>query len=213
MTGEKHIVQLRVVRKRTGQRIAVEMDSGATFEIAPEIVVSRGIKTGAALRDEDIEQLLREDERIRAQQRLTGYLALRVKSVADARSYLERAGFGEAAVTAAIAHAIERDLLDDRRFCERYVRTKMKAATAGPLRLVAELVTHGIEPSLAESVVETEFDRDRQIAIAEKIAAKRLGKGFGNSDKDEVEVVYDLLMQRGFDDDVAAEVAERATDW
>jgi regulatory protein len=211
MTGEKRIVQLCVVRKRTGQRVVVEMEGGETFEIAPELVVSRGIKSGATLRDDIVEELQREDERIRARQRLTGYLALRVKSVADARLYLERAGFSDAAIAAAIAYAIERDLLDDCRFAERYVRTKIKTATAGPLRLVAELISHGIEQPLAESVVETEFDRDRQIEIAEKVATKRIKKGFGNTDKDKVEIVYDLLMQRGFDKEVAAEVAERVT--
>jgi len=211
MTSEKHITQLRVVNKRGSRRVVVETDDGAVVELDPEIVVRHGIKSGAAVSDQEIETWQREDELLRARQRLTNYLALRVKSVADARLYLEKTGFSEAAVASAVAHAVERDLLDDRRFAERYMRTKIKTATVGPLRLVGELVSHGIEPSLAEQVVESEYGHDRQVETATKIATKRVKKGFGNTDKDKVAAVHDLLTRRGFDDDVACKVAERAT--
>jgi regulatory protein len=211
MTSEKQITQMRVVNKRGSRRVVVETDDGAVVEVDPEIVVRHGIKSGAAVSDQEIETWQREDELLRARQRLTNYLALRVKSVADARLYLEKTGFSEVAVASAVARAVERDLLDDRRFAERYVRTKIKMATVGPLRLVGELVSHGIEPSLAEHVVESEYGHDRQVEVAARIAAKRVKKGFGNTDKNEVVVVYDLLLQRGFDEEVAAEVAERAT--
>jgi regulatory protein len=213
MTPEPRISKLQIIRKRSGQRVVVELDSGETIEIDPEIAVRHHLASDTAIPGELIEQLRQEDERLRARRRLIGYLSLRVKSVADARLYLERAGFGESAVTAAIEHATERGLLDDRRFAERFVRTKIKAAAVGPVRLVHELVAHGIEPLLAEQVIEKEFGRDQQIEVAGKVAAKRIKRRLGKNHRDEVETVFDLLMRKGFDKDVAAEVAERATGW
>jgi len=208
VTAEKHITQLRIIKKRSGRRVVVETDEGGSVEVGPEIVVRNGIKTGMAIGDETIERLQREDELLRARERLTGYLALRVKSVADARLYLEKAGFSEAAIASAIENAIERDLLDDRRFAERFVRTKIKTATLGPLRLLGELISHGIEPSLAEEVVRPQFDRTRQIQAAQKLASKRFREKESDDEQDEKRFC-DWLRQRGFEDDVAREVAER----
>jgi len=212
MTVERQIAQLRVIRKRSGQRVVVEMDGGEAMEIDPEIVVRAALKTGALISEAMIEQLRREDELLRARRRLTAYLALRVKSVADARVYLEKAGFSESAITAAIENAAEHDLLDDRRFAERYVRTRLKTTRLGPLRLVAELISHGIEPSLAEEIVQPQFRRDWQIQAAQTLASKlRSERPKVRGGKSEAKPLYDALRRRGFEDDVAREVAERAT--
>lgn len=211
MNVERHIVQLRVIRKRSGQRVVAELNDGETIEVDPEVVVRHSLKTGAPVNEEMIEQLEQEDELLRARRRLTGYLALRVKSVADARLYLEKGGFSEAAVAAAIEDATERDLLDDRRFAERYVRSRLKTTTLGPLRLLAELSSHGIEPSLAEEVVRPQFNRDWQLRVAQTLARKRTRNTRSESEEDEVKSLYHWLKLRGFEDDIARAVAECAT--
>ena len=211
MSYELRISQLRVVSKRSGQRVVVELDDGKALEIDPEIAVRRGLKPGVPISDELVERLRCEDESLRARRRLTRYLTLRVKSVADARLYLEKARFSQAAIGAAIEAAIERDLLDDRRFAERYVRTKIKTSPIGPLRLLADLLAHGIAPSLAEEVLAPQFDPKWQRETAELLASKRRKRKRASDDKAERKRFGDWLRQRGFEDEVAREVAERAT--
>jgi len=206
MTSERCIRQLRVIKKRSAQRVGIELDDGEAFDIDPEIAVRCGLKTGAAISGETVERLRREDESLRACRRLTRYLALRVKSVAEAQLYLEKAGFSDPAIAGAIEDAIERDLLDDRRFAERYVRTRLKTSAVGPLRLLADLISHGIEASLAEQVLRPQFDRDWQRQAAETLLRRKMaGRGRGN-DKTETRRLCDWLRQRGFEDDVAREV-------
>jgi regulatory protein len=212
MSEATHIRGLKVLDKRTGQRVVIEFTNGETLEVDPEIVVANRLKTGDALSPEAIERLRLEDEALRARRKLVGYLSLRVKSVADARLYLEKAGFGERAISAAVDSALERDLLDDRRFAERYVRTQLKTSTHGPLRLLADLTAHGIDSSLAEEILAPQFDLDWQRETAESRARKRLGKQRFDEDMDRVDVVkklYDYLQRQGFAHEVALDVADR----
>jgi len=210
MTPDRQITQLRVEKKRSGPRVIVEFDRGEGLELDPEIVVRSALKTGATVSAERVEALCREDEVLRARRRLTAYLALRVKSVADARLYLEKAGFSESAIGAALADAGERGLLDDRRFAERYVRTKLKTSALGPLRLLGELISHGIEPSLAKQVVQPQFKLDRQREAAASLARKQLRKKTSEDDESNAKRIHDFLRRRGFEDEVAREVSERA---
>jgi len=211
MTNAFHIERLRVVRRRSGQRVVVETDTGKQLEVDPEIVVRHRLKRGDPISEEMIERLRREDESLAAKRRLTRYLALRVKSVADARLYLEKAGFGERAVAEAIAHAEERGLLDDRVFAERYVRTRLKTSLVGPLRLLGDLISRGVAPPLAEEVLKPWFDRQWQLDAAEKVGRKRLkaaNKG-ASSPAEARKKLARWLSSRGFEPEIVREVAER----
>ncbi len=207
----ERIVKLRVMRKRGCQRVRVELGSGDSIEVAPEIAVGWQLKSGDELREQTVQALLAEDEALRARQRLARYLALRIKSVADARLHLEKARFSESAINSALADALAHGLLDDRRFAVRYVRTKRKIGGVGPLRLVHELTAQGIAPSLAEEIVQQELDLDQQRraadALARKLARKTAGAGEA---EDIVRRICDSLRRRGFEDDIAYAAAECA---
>lgn len=210
MTAEAHIARLRVVKKRAGQRVVVELDNGEKLELDPEIVVGHGLKAGMPIPAERVADLCREDECHRARRRLIGYLALRVKSIADARSYLEKAGFGDEAIHDAIDHAIERDFLNDRCFAERLVRTRLKTSTVGPLRLLADLLSHGIDTAMAEEVLRPQFDPEWQRREAEKLAAKQTAAKPDTGPKRRNKI-FDMLQRRGFEAEIAREVAARST--
>lgn len=200
------IVQLRVVKKRSGQRLVVELEGCDDLELDPEIVVQNRLKSGGTLSSDCVESLRREDAVLQAHRRLTRYLALRVKSVAEARRYLEKAGFEGAVIDLAVDRARKRDLLDDRRFAECFVRTRLKSGIYGPLRLLADLKSHGIESSLAEEVLQPQFDLDWQLEAAAELAAKRAGRSStGNPDK-EKKRLFDFLVRRGFQAEIAREV-------
>ncbi|MCX8036077.1 MAG: RecX family transcriptional regulator [Candidatus Sumerlaeia bacterium] len=207
----ERIVKLRVIRKRGRHRVCVELSSGESIEVAPEAAVGRHLKSGDELRAEEIETLRAEDETLRARQRLAQYLALRVKSVANARLYLEKAGFSERAINTALSDALANGLLDDHRFALRYVRTKRKVGGVGPLRLVHELIAHGVEPSLAEEIVRQELGSDQEQRAAD-VLARKLAQKFAHAGEtaDAVRRICDSLRRRGFNDDIAYAAAERA---
>ena len=214
MNPELRITQLKVTGKRAVKRVQVELSDGRTLELDPELVVAHSLRSGEAVAEEALEALAREDEALRARRRLTGYLALRVKSTADARFYLQRAGFSEPAIEAALAAAADRGLLDDRRFAESLVRTRLKVGgPQGPLRLLAELVAHGIENDLAESILAPQFDPEWQREAAEAAARKRLGKQRLEEEMDRTDAIkklYEYLKRQGYEYEIALEAADRA---
>jgi len=208
--SDLRILRLQVLKKRSGERVAVELDDGSTVEVDPEIVVRWGLKSGTPISTDTIERLHYDDEILRARRRLIRYLSLRVKSVADARLYLEGAGFREAIITAAIADAVDRNLLDDRRFAECYVRTKLKTTIVGPLRLQSELTAHGLDPSLAERVVAPQFDRTWQLEAAGRLLRKQARTRSTGDDEGREKRLYEFLRRRGFEEDIARELAQRS---
>ncbi len=126
-------------------------------------------------------------------------LKLRVQSCRELCSKLERKGFSPETVQKTMSLLEEKGLIDDKRFAEIWVSSKLKMRPTGAIVLKRELAEKGIREDIVESILsdvkssESEVIRElakkriKQIADLPKLkAAKRL---------------HDFLLRRGFEFD------------
>ena len=140
--------------------------------------------------------------------RVTALRMLAARRLTEAQLFakLERKGFDEETVAAAVASCKRDRLLDDELFATLYVETKR--AAVGDARLVAELVRKGIDREAArESVAASEaseaeraaaaYERMRRVApgLSYQSVARKLERlGFPAS------LIYRLLRERAGSD-------------
>ena len=107
--------------------------------------------------------------RILAQRRLTE---------AQLWSRLERKGFPDAAIAAAVESCKRDGYLDDKLYAELYVHGARKAV--GDSRLVAALIAKGIDPQTARTSVSAapSGERDRCVTALESLEHRRPGIGY-----------------------------------
>lgn len=116
-----------------------------------------------------------------------------------ARKLAERGVEAEAAVMA-VEKLTDDGWQSDARFAEMLVRTRV-AHGQGPVRIRAELGTHGLDRDAVEAAMAS-FDGDwRQ--LARDLAERRFGLGRGDAAEGNLRrKVADFLYRRGFDGDV-----------
>lgn len=137
------------------------------------------------------EQAFRRIERLQAP---------RDHAVEELRQRLLREKYAADAVEEALARAVRCGLLDDMRFAETLVRSRL-AADRGARGIEAELEGWGIDPGSVEWPEADEYDEvERALALLERKPPRS---------KNQREGAYRRLMQKGYGSSVAATAARR----
>lgn len=129
-----------------------------------------------------------------------GLLARREHARRELTDKLRARDFEDDAIREALDRLEEQGWLDEGRFIEGFVRSRVQRAY-GPLRIKAELAQRGIERSRAERALEAL--QDEWPAIAEQALRHRFGTSVPAT-PDDHRRFRDFLLRRGF---VAEQVA------
>lgn len=134
-------------------------------------------------------------------QRAMGLLVRREHSLRELARKLEARGVDGAEAEATVARMAEAGWQDDGRFALGLARMRAQAGY-GPLRIRAELSTHGLGEESARAALEAlaESGEDDWLASARGLVGRRYGPGVAE-DPALRRKAADLLFRRGFDGD------------
>ena len=132
-------------------------------------------------------------------QRALALLVRREHSRRELARKLAERGIEQEAALAAIERLVVDGWQSDARFAEMLVRTRV-AQGQGPVRIRAELGTHGLDSSTVDAALGT-FEGDwRQ--VAQDVARRRFGPEVISVDMAQRRKMADFLYRRGFDSDM-----------
>ena len=134
-------------------------------------------------------------------QRALALLVRREHSRQELSRKLQARGFGEGEAAAAVERMAQAGWQDDRRFACAVARTRA-AAGYGPLRIRAELASHGLDSAAIEAAFAAlaESGDDDWVARARHQVRRRHG-ALDRLDLAKQRRVVDFLLRRGFDGD------------
>lgn len=121
------------------------------------------------------------------------------KTVSEISKELKKKAFSDDEIDAVILLLYEYDLLDDERYCERFIE-EGKARKKGRNRIKYELFGKGLDKELVLSKLEEHYSGEEE----EKNAMETLDKIFAGKtlDRKTLEKGYGKLRYQGFGDDV-----------
>lgn len=137
------------------------------------------------------------------------YLTVKDRTVSEMQTYLDGKDFGEADVDATIARLRELGLLNDARYAQRFVETRLATKPISKRHLREQMKMHGLSDKDIDSALETvssEDEADNADAVAEKFMRQ-----FRTLEPEKRrERVLSRLIARGFPYDVARKAYEKA---
>lgn len=140
----------------------------------------------------------RKQRELTPTQRALALLVRREHSRKELARKLAERGIQEEAASAAIERLTGDGWQSDARFAEMLVRTRA-AHGQGPVRIRAELGTHGLDNDTIEMAMEG-FACDWRQAAGD-LARRRFGLGLASADIAQRRKAADFLYRRGFDGD------------
>ena len=136
-------------------------------------------------------------------------LAIKDRTVAEMQTYLDGKDFGEADVEATIARLKELGLLNDARYAQRFVETRIASKPISRRHLFEQLKGHGIGDAEIEAALGT-VDDEAEAENAKTVAEKFLRQFRDLEPQKRRERVFSRLIARGFSYDAARKAYEAA---
>ncbi len=181
------------LEKQKKHLTALCLDNGERVLLDTESCLENGLTAGIDISAEQLERLRHASEYRRARERALWYLDRADRTQKEIYKKLCTAGFEEKTAAEVVARLTEVELLNDRRFAERFAE-RCRENGISPRETVRRLYEKGISGDLAREVsLATPDDEEARIsAVIEKKYARRLCEDGGT------EKVYAALARRGF---------------
>ena len=137
------------------------------------------------------------------------YLTLKDRTVSEMQAYLDEKDFGEADVDATIERLRELGLLDDRRYAQRFVETRLATKPVSRRHLYEQMKGHGIaEEYIREAMELADVETERENALS---VARKFARQFASLEPEKRRTrVLSRLQARGYSYDVARNALEQA---
>src|SRR6056297_1775284 len=177
----------------SGESVQVRLSDSSSFFVPPEILIDLGLSRGQEVGEELRGQLEGAAEVFGAQKKVLELAARREHSQYELRRKLRKRGFSESSITKVIEKMVRLNIIDDERFAESWLRTRLDRKAEGFLKLKAGLQHRGVHGDLADRVLKKYLTGK----VGQRNLEKATEKALLNCGGDEKKFVR-RLKNRGF---------------
>ncbi len=191
----KTITKIVFQKKRTDRR-SVFLDDVYAFSVSEQTFQRFPLAVSQTLSDNQIFVIKTHEEFEAAKVMAVRYLAIRMRSEFELRTYLRKKEFSKRIIERTLLYCKERAYVNDEQYAEMLVRDMININHYGENKMRLMLRKRGISNAIIENVAADQIDQDIQLEIALKLAKKKI---VAISDPLKVkERLYRFLKQRGF---------------
>ncbi len=162
---------LSSVRKRRN-KIILHFDNSEKLEIQYEVYLSSGLIKGDEVDKKRIDQLVFENEIFQAKTSAYRYLGNRNHSSFELKLKLSKKGYQKEIINKVIIELKGKGYIDDHKFAESFVRTRVERRKEGIVKINSELRKRGINNEIISEVISNSSNDpihfDNALELAEK---------------------------------------------
>lgn len=185
---------MRAVRYgKNGDRVTISLSHDETLLLSAEEYARLGLREGDTLAREKLLELKRIEEIFRVRQKAVKLLEIRPLSAAGLKIRLRENLFSEEAIASVLGELAERGFLDDKKFAENWVTSRLKKKPVGRNMLLKGLLGKGVNRKEAERLLDSAYSIEDETAQCEKMLAKLLRQR-----TDDSRILLPALSRRGF---------------
>jgi len=179
--------------KARKKRVNVFLDEEFAFSL--DELTAATLRLGQTLDEGQVEELVRRDGVLRAQERALSLIQHRPRSRAELRQRLRRGGIDDESINEALDRLESVELVDDEAFARFWVEQRIAFRPRSKRALRFELRRLGVSNDLLDRVLAGVNDED----LATSLVQQQLGKLANAEPRQKLETLMSLLRNRGFD--------------
>jgi regulatory protein len=191
-------------------RYVIDVDGREFATVTADALAATKASIGVVVDDRLAAHLREADELTSAYDRALNLLAFRARSARELERRLVQKGVTSERAQRVIAKLRELGLIDDADFARQLARSKVSAG-ASKRRLHQELFKRGVARDVADEAVDEVLEEENvdEVAVAERVARKRLPSLAGADPPTRRRRLYSFLARRGHDSETIRVVMDR----
>lgn len=166
---------------------------GSSFFIPPHLLHAWGLHEGQQLDEEQFFHYQDLQRGWACHEKGLALLALREHSCLELKTKLLQKGFSSEQVSSAIESLLEEGALDERRYADAFIRSRLRKSPEGRWLMSRRLQEKGIPRQISEETLEAVFSDDSVVDELIRQAAAKLGRRHSDPDRIILE-----LRKKGF---------------
>lgn len=177
------------------ERVNIYIDREFAFGLTKEIQLKYGLYEGMEIDKKFIEEVLLEEEKLKAKNKALKFLSYRQRSEKEVVDKLKKEGFSQEIIDKTVEFLKGYNLIDDLNFAKNFVMDKSNINKYGPERIKYELYMKGIPESIINKSLEY---YDDEYSVALELARKKINS-YKNDNKSAIyRKLGGFLQRRGF---------------
>lgn len=197
------IVTAITQQKKDESRYNVFIDGTYVFALPMQDILYFKLKEGREVPEETVEYIQNSLIYIKAQDTALHYIGYKMRTVKEIRMKLEEKEFSEEVIEKVIAFLEKYGYADDREYCRKYIREKLRMKPKGGLALKIELRQRGISGPIIDEVL-AEMELDEEGDAFRWLEKKSRGQWPPEQEKKKKQL-YDFLLRKGYSYDTIGE--------
>ena len=190
-------------QKKDETRYNVFINGEYAFALPMQDILYFKLKEGREVPEETIEYIKNSLIYIKAQDTALHYIGYKMRTVKEIRMKLEEKEFSEESIERVIEFLEKYGYADDREYCRKYIREKLRMKPKSGYALKIELKQRGISSRVIDEVMaETEVDEEGD--AFRWLERKSRGIWPPQDDKQKKKL-YDFLLRKGYSYDIIGE--------
>ena len=192
------------VQKRSGSRRSIYVNGEFFAGVGEEVVAELGLRVGQEIDAQKLAEMIRAEEFRSAREAAFAMLDYRPRTKKEISDGLKRKGYSDEIIVSVMARLLELGFIDDEKFAEQWVSSRISSRPTGRIRMAWELRSRGVSQETVEKAL-SEVDEEDELRMAREIAAKKIA--FVSPDDEKARRrLAGFLRRRGFDWDVISRV-------
>tara|TARA_S200000501_G_scaffold361943_1_gene390854 strand:- start:2642 stop:3289 length:648 start_codon:yes stop_codon:yes gene_type:complete len=190
------IISINVNKKKRGS-VILNLGDGSSFTISNDICYSNKLFSGKKVSKIDLANILDEDEVYRIKQTALRLISYRKRSKKELKDRLKVQKYSMPNIAIVIKELEQKRYLDDKKFSETFILSRIKNKKLGPIALINDLKTHGISFEDVEKFMDKAYKQYPAKKLILEIVSKRTRSTKRLTTEDRRRLI-NHLKQKGF---------------
>ncbi len=194
-------------QKRDETRYNIFIDGEYAFALPMQDILYFKLKEGQEAAEETIDFIRKNLIYIKAQDTALHFIGYKMRTVQEIRRKLAEKEFAEETIEEVIAFLEKYGYADDREYCRKYIREKLRMKPKSGYALKIELRQRGISSRIIdEAMGETEMD---EAGDAFRWLEKKSRGQWPPENEKKKKQLYDFLLRKGYSYDIIGEAFQQ----
>ena len=200
----------RVVKKDS-RNVSICLDDGKVIFINYEVFLRSGLKKNDDISENQLDLLIKENQRFAVRQRAFRYLGRRLLSENELRLKLKQKKYDDIIINEIIEDLKEKNYLNDFEFANVFASENIRNKFWGKNKLKAELMKRGVSNEIISDVISEKFQDGNDLQNAVDLAEKKYKLlALRSLEQNKIkEKLISFLFSKGYEYEIIKEAVEK----
>ncbi len=203
----KDIVSITLKKNKNTCRI--NFSNGEEIEVHYDLVLKHALSKGKKLSQDEYDLLIADNMLLLGKQKAYNYASYAPRTQKQIVDKLKLLGYTDEINEKIIAFLINFNLIDDEKYANAYISTKLKTKAVSKAKLKRDLYAKGVATDEIDKAIEQNYEEELSLDMALKATEKKMRLIQNKKPEKQIPSLVNFLVGQGFSWDTIRQVLEQ----